>query len=418
MRSWQLPLLCAVATTSVLAMSVMNPLQEAIRVALGLSDNQLAILQGPAMAMPLTIGSIPCGLLIDRRSRVRLIFIFAALTLIGTLLTALASSFAVLLAARCLVGFVFPAISMASLSMIADLYTPDRRGRAYMFLSFGSVLGTSAAFALGGMLLGIYGSEANGWRWTMVCLTAPLLPVLFLSMAMREPARTGVVVINPSVRASLVELWRYRAVVIPLQISLIMVGIVDVAAAVWAMPALSRHLASPPQRIGPIIAMASLVSAVAGPATGGLLADACQRAGGPRRSISVLGGLVFLSAPAGLFSIMPGMTSAGVLLAVFMTLGNAISLMGTSIGTIVIPNELRGLYIAVVATVSALFCGGLAPLVVSMQATAMGGPMMIGSALALTCVTISLLGAVVLVFARRYFANACQCAPGSACVEI
>ncbi len=402
-RNWQLLLLISVAIASALAVSAMSPLQEAIRVALGLSDNQIALLLGPAAAVPLTLGSIPLGLLIDRYSRVRLITVFSALTLLGSLLTALAPSFSLLVAARCLVGLVFPAISMASLSMVADLYTPEQRGRAYMLLSLGTVLGTPAAFVLAGKVIGVHGSEVEGWRWAMVWLSTLLLPVSLLSFAMREPARTGVIVKNPSVRTAFIELWRYRTVVIPLQVSLILVGIVDVAAMAWAMPALSRHFDVLPRVINPLIAAASLVSGIVGPIVGGALADACHRSGGARRGIAVLAGLALLSAPAGLFALTPGRVSSGVLLTLFMALGNAISLMGTAIATVVIPNELRALYIAVVSTIASLVCTGGAPLLVSMQATAMGGPMMIGRALTVTCVTISLLGAAVLVFARRYF---------------
>lgn len=405
-RKLQLLLLSAVATAAVLATATLTPLQEAIRVGLELSDDQIAFLQGPAIALPLAFGGIPVGLLIDRISRVRLIFALTGIGLIGTLLTAMTSNFAMLLAARCLVGLAAPGILMTLTSLIADLYTPEHRGRAYICLSYGGLLGTPAAFAVGGMLMTLYRSDPNGWRWTLCWLSTPLILVLFLIVAMREPTRTGVVVENPSVRTAFRELWRYRSIIMPLQVSMIMVGIVDTASLVWAMPALSRSFNVSPEHVSEIMAVATLVSGVAGPALGGFLADLCQRRGGPHQAISILSGLVFLSAPAGLFAIMSGIVSASILLTVFMTLGSAIALMGTSIATVVIPNELRGLYIASMTAVSAPFSTGLAPLAVSMQASAMGGgPAMIQKALALVCVTISLLGAVLLGFARRHIST-------------
>jgi MFS family permease len=137
----QLSLLTGVLTASALAGNAASPLQEAMRVALGLSDSQMALLQGPAMAIPLGLGSIPLGLLIDRHSRVRLIFVATALTFIGSLLTALVSTFAMLVALRALVGLASFAMGMAVVSMMADLYPPEQRGRAYMVTSFSAVLG-------------------------------------------------------------------------------------------------------------------------------------------------------------------------------------------------------------------------------------------------------------------------------------
>jgi MFS family permease len=402
-RAWQLILLTSAASAANYAQTALSPLQEAMRTAIGLTDNQMAILQGPAIALPLAIVGIPLGLLIDRRSRALLVVIFMALNLLGSVLTALASSFLALFVARCLVGLAVPGVAMATLSMIADLYAPSQRGRALTVLAIGQVAGMSAAFALGGELLARAEPGPDAWRYAMLEISVPLLVVLVLVLGTREPVRTGIAVSEPSTRASFGELWRYRAVATPLLMGVVMVGLVDSASMIWAAPTLSRDFALRPDRVGTIMATCLLTASLLGPLIGGLLADFCQRTGGPRRTVAAIGGLALLSAPSGLFAVMPGVVSASALLTVFMTIGSAIGVSGAPVSTIVIPNELRGLYMAVTSAVSAPLSLGLAPLLVSLLSGHLGGPQMIGRALAILCFTISMLGAALFTFGRRYF---------------
>lgn len=215
---------------SVYARTAVSPLQEAMRVAMSLTDNQMALLQGPALALPVAIAATPIGLAIDRYTRVRLICVFAVCLVAGSLLTALASSFSMILLARCLIGVAGPAIWMATMSVIADLYASTQRGRANMVVVIGQCGGNAAAFALGGTLLAIAGQESDSWRYAMVGLTIPLVFIVLLTLLMREPQRTERLVKEPSLRESFAELWRYRAAIAPLLIGLSMLGVADGAA--------------------------------------------------------------------------------------------------------------------------------------------------------------------------------------------
>jgi MFS family permease len=97
-----------------------SPLQETLRISLALSDNQMALLQGPALALPLALASIPLGMLIDRRSRVRLLLIFAMGTVAAGLLTTMASGLVMLVCARVLMGLTAAATSITVYSTLAD----------------------------------------------------------------------------------------------------------------------------------------------------------------------------------------------------------------------------------------------------------------------------------------------------------
>src|SRR5688572_30174124 len=89
-RSGQLVLLALAMALAGYVRTAVSPLQEAMRVALTLSDNQMAVLQGPIIGIPVVAASLPLGLLIDRYSRVRMLIALMLLSLGGSLLTAYA----------------------------------------------------------------------------------------------------------------------------------------------------------------------------------------------------------------------------------------------------------------------------------------------------------------------------------------
>lgn len=108
--------------------TVTSPLQESMALDLALSDNQMAILQGSVIGIPIALTAIPLGILIDRMSRVRLLAALVALSMIGSVLTAVAVSFGVLVIARAIAGVSALAILPVVFSLIADLYEPAQRG--------------------------------------------------------------------------------------------------------------------------------------------------------------------------------------------------------------------------------------------------------------------------------------------------
>lgn len=393
------------ACMAVYARTAFSPLQEATQSALALSDNQMGLLQGPALALPLVIGAIPLGFAIDRYRRARLLFIFAAVTVVGSVATAFATSAASLFVARFLIGLAAPVTVLAVFSMVADLYAPAQRGRALTVVSLGQIAGTAAAFTLGGALLATFGSEPYAWRYAMVGLTAPLVLVLLLLAAVREPLRTGVIVKNPSVSQAFGELWRFRAIIAPLLVGGIMVGMADAAVMIWAAPTFSRSFGLPPDRIGTIMGGVVLAGGLMGSFLGGPIADLCQRKGGPRRTMSALAVLTLSSVPAGLFAVIPGVAAASVLLAIFLAMGIAISVMIGTLITVVIPNEVRALCMAVSGALSVPLIVGAAPVTVSLLSGAIGGSSMIGTALAVVCVTTSAFGAVIFAATSRYLAR-------------
>lgn len=393
-RGWQLTLLTAALTAAVYAKSAVGPLQETMRIALGLSDNQMALLQGPAMGLPMVLLGIPVGLLIDRQSRVRIMGLLTLLIMVGTGLTAIATDFALLFAARALVGMAVFATAPTALSLIADLYPPAERGRANIATMVGQFAGVAAAFAFGGALLTISAGTTDSWRWAMLWITLPMVLVVLMMFALREPPRTGRVLQNPSTRESFAEFWRYRTVIAPLLAGVVLAEMAIAASLVWAAPALARSFELAPGRVGAIIAFAIPTGGIVGSVAGGLIADVCHRTGGPRRTIAVLSVIACVCVPASSFAIMPTVELSSICLVLLIATLTAICMMATTLLTVVVPNELRGLCAGVLSGAGALLAVGLAPLLVSGLSGTLGGPPGIGKSLAMICTGASALCAL------------------------
>jgi MFS family permease len=402
----QLLLLIVAAAADLYARQAVNPLQETMRVALALSDNQMALLQGPALALAPVATAIPLGILIDRYTRVRLLQMFALWNLAGTLLTACVSHFGTLFLARSLIGLAHTGTCTATFSLLADWYAPAQRGRTSMAVMLAQLAGTAAVFALGGRLATRYGFDPEGWRWAMLWLMVPLALALLLMVPMREPCQSAVPRESSSADRTFSLLWECRREIAPLLIGCVMLEISLSATLVWAAPALSRGFLLSAEQAGAVLSMAVLLSGVLGCLAGGFLTDWCQRHGGPRLTLRVLGGLALLSVPASLFALATRLGTASILLAALMIVASAGIVMALALLTIVTPSSLRGRCLAISIGANTLFGVALAPLAVSALSGALGGAARIGQALTLVCTVVGLLGAMMSTWGSRYFPRA------------
>lgn len=407
-RPLQLSLLALALWAAMFCRSALGPLQETMRQSLGFSDNQMALLQGAAMALPMALCSVPLGVLADRFSRVGLVRVVVALMPVSCALSALASRFPTLFLARCLAGLCSAAVLILGFSTIGDLYAPEERGRASMVMASAEILGAPVSFALGGWLVVHAGADlgVTSWRAALWTMGALLLPLALLMLLLREPARQERLRAAPPLLLLWPRLWQYRAVALPILLARGMVWLADGAVFVWAAPSFSRRFHLGADRIGAIMGVVLLVSGLAGPALGGPLADFCQRRGGPRRTVRAMAGVALASIPLALFNFLPTPGTAAAVMVVFLTLGFMTATAGVTVSIIVIPGELRGAYLGMTFVVGSVFFVGLAPLAVSTLSGVLGGGGMVGEALALICAAASLLGAAVFALSSRFFPTA------------
>ena len=417
-RNAAIGLITLAVFTGTAARYVLSPMQELVKADLGLGDNQIALLQGMAIALPTALISIPVGRLVDRTNRTRLLIVLALLCAVGSLLTALSQGFAAAFASRMLVAAAVVAAQPAALSLVSDLTQPAERGRMIMLTSLGQAFGGTAAYMLAGVLLawlpGLVpaGGLLSGWApWRLVQLAfaAAVLAASVAMLWMREPPRRedgggadvaanpvaadAVTTANANAAAkrhaaaaasaaaddanadvnaglgdSLRALWGYRRLLLPLSGGMVSIGMADAAASIWAVPILTRTFHQLPADFGPWLGMLNLGANVAGAVVGGMAADLGQRGRGQSGALwgAVLGAA--LSVPAALFAVMPSVASFAVLLALLLASGACVNIAATSAIMVLLPNRLRGMCISVLVAVIGLVAFGLAPLLVSLTA--------------------------------------------------
>ncbi len=378
-RNSAIGLITLTLLTGSAARYVLSPMQELVKADLGLGDNQVALLQGMALAVPTALMSIPVGRIVDRANRARLLAVLALLCAAGCVLTALARDFGLAFAARMLVAATVVAAQPAALSLVSDLTDPRERGRIITLVSLGQAVGATAAYMLAGFLLARLpvlvapGSLFAGlapWRLVQLLFALAVLAATLALLALREPVRRegGAAAPGSSAGVTLRALWDHRRLLLPLAAGMVSIGMADAAASIWAVPILTRSFHQAPADFGPWLGMLNLGAGVAGAIAGGLAADFGQRGRGPAGAL--LGAVVgaALSVPAALFAVMPGVLSFAVLLGLLLGAGACVNIAATSAVMVLLPNGLRGMCISVLVAVIGLVAFGVAPLLVSVAA--------------------------------------------------
>jgi MFS family permease len=397
--AWVTLMLLALAMASGNVMlGVFSALQEGAKAELALSDSQLGLLQGLAVSIPLTLLSIPVGLAVDRLNRVRLLFWMSAIWTAGTVLTAFAHSMPLLFTARMLAGIGTNISTTIAISIAADVSLPTTRGRSLLVLTIGKNAGTALAFALGGLLYGLF-MAAGGiggmepWRSAHLVLGLGSLLLTFAILLIREPARKEVQAgVQLPIREVAAGLWARRGFIAPLFLGQAGVLMADAAAAIWAAPVLSRSFGLGPDKFAGWMGAVIFASGVLGAIIGGFASDIGHRRAG--RS-GILAGAVIASTialPAALFPLAPSVPTFAAALFILLLGGAVTGLVTATAIAVVIPNELRGLCIGVFIALGGLVAFGISPSLVTGLSSAMGGEDKLAPALAAVGLCVSIIG--------------------------
>ncbi len=399
-------------------MGSFSMVQEGAKAEMGLSDYALSLVQGVSAALPLVVFSVPIGILVDRRNRVRLLFLLGLIWTVGTLLTAFAQSLPVLFLARMMAGIGTTGALTAALSLTADLCAPEQRGRAMLVVTLGKCLGQAGAFAVAGWLLGAllrappaFTHGLAPWRGTHVLLAVISLCLILPMLALREPARREVEAgIHAPFAIVVGELWARRGFLIPLFIGQVSVVMADAAASIWASPVLSRGYGLAPEVFAGWMGGLIFSAGLAGSILGGFAADLGQRTG---RRGGLLAGAVLAAVsgvPAALFPIAPNVPLFAAAVGLLMLCGTITGLITSVALTVLIPNELRGLCIGAFIALAGLVGFGVSPSLVAWVSDLLGGEAHLGEGLAIVGTGVGVISVIA-------FAQAMRRAPLSAMQE-
>ena len=371
---------------------------ESAKAEMGLTDSELAIVQGVSAAIPLVLFSIPIGIWVDRWNRVAILIIMAIGWTLGTVITAAASTTTILFFGRMLTAIGTTGGLTAVLSLAADYCRPEQRGRAIVVPNIAKTAGVAAGFTISGVLLGAIAGQqlpnlfgVSTWRsaqWMLALGSAIfILPLLLL----REPKRHEVEA-EPGapIKVVLGELKARRAWIIPLFIGQTSVVMADAAAAIWVSPVLERSYDLQPAEFAGWVGAIVLITGIIGSIIGGFVSDMGQ-------SSRIRGGLMIgaivaaaIGVPTALFPIMPSVGTFAIAFFILTLAGNVTAMVASVALTVWLPNELRGLAIGAFIAIAGLIGFGVAPSLVTLVSSWLGGEAHLAQALAIVGVAVSI----------------------------
>lgn len=388
---------------------LLAPIQEAVKLDLGLSDFQLAMIVGSATAIPAAILSLPIAWMVDHHTRTRLLIILASFWAVGTIGTAFAQDFYSLFAARLVSGVGAATAFPVLVSLLADVCMPERRGRSMLLISIGAWAGAAAAFAIGGTLFGWL--EANpaafianmpAWREAHLIVGIGAAILVLPLLLIREPARHEVEQASPGFKQALGAFWKRRHFLGWLYVGNFAGGFAEGAAALWIGSVLVRQYDQSPGEFGGWVGLVILGSGIIGSIIGGFSADASQKL--KMRGAILLPAVIAtaLSIPASAYPIMPSVTLFAWVLFALLLGGVVVNLVNAAAIAVLLPNEERATSLAALAIIGKIVGGPVTAGVIASMAVLFKGPMGLGQTLTWLGIVTGVISLVGYWFAMRY----------------
>lgn len=184
-RNFALTMLFLVGTINFVDRQLLSVLVEPIRAEMQFTDTQFGLLTGLAFALFYAAMGVPVAMIADRWNRVKLIGIACIVWSGFTAACGMVSNFWQLAVMRFGVGAGEAGGTAPSLSVIADLYPPDRRPLAIGLFTLNGPFGVFVGAAFGG-----WAAVHIGWRGAFLVIGAVgIIVAPLLIWMVREPAR-------------------------------------------------------------------------------------------------------------------------------------------------------------------------------------------------------------------------------------
>jgi len=365
-RAWYVfSILFAVYVFSSADRQILSILAQDVKRDLDLSDAQIGLLTGPAIAILYGIVSIPVARLADRYHRVRLLAACMGLWSILTGLGGFAANLLQLALSRMGVSTAEGGGVPTSASIMADYFPPSQRPLAFTLYSISGVVGIFVSFAVGGFIATEY-----GWRVALISLAVPGLVLSLLLLAtVREPMR-GATDGKAPAGSPQPDLWRSLGIILsdplfrPVLVGSCLTSFASAGALAWGPTLAMRRFASNTAEVGGYLGGGILLIGAASLLISAMVADWVVRRHGRARLLRIVALVQLPAIPVlGIALTVDNLISALGMLGLFYSMMQIFVTVYWGVAS-TMPAPLRATTAAVGIVTNLTVATGLAPFVV------------------------------------------------------
>jgi MFS family permease len=162
---------------------VLSAILPAIKAEFHMSDFEGGLLIS-SFLLVYAVATLPLGIWADRGVRKHVISICVGIWSVATGLAGFAQNLVQLFALRSILGIGEAGYAPASLSLLGDLFSREKRGRILSYWSIGTLIGAAIGVSLGGLV-----ADKLGWRWAFYLVGIPGMIAALLAWRLKEPIR-------------------------------------------------------------------------------------------------------------------------------------------------------------------------------------------------------------------------------------
>jgi MFS transporter, Spinster family, sphingosine-1-phosphate transporter len=153
------------------------------KLGLGLTSFEQGLL-GSSFLVVYGIATLPLGVWADRGVRKNIVSICVGIWSVATVMAGFTRNFIQIFSVRAVLGIGEAGYAPASLSLLGDFFSKEKRGRILSYWSSGTLIGAAIGFTFGGLI-----ADAFGWRYAFFFVGVPGLICAFLAWRILEPRR-------------------------------------------------------------------------------------------------------------------------------------------------------------------------------------------------------------------------------------
>lgn len=355
---------------------LVGPIQQSLQV----NDTWMGMLHGFTFAAFYSLAGLPIARLIDRGNRRLIIAVGVGLWCLATAASGLATEFWHLLLARVGVAVGEAVLLPGAVSLISDLFVPEKRGRALGVFGAGGPVGVGAGLLATGLVLGYFsahpltlpwlGSLAP-WQTTLMSIGLPGLLILLLMCGVPEPRLSGAGRIIPSASPAvpMAEVRAFlranRRTFVAIVVGMGCYNAAVYAGGAWVPSYLVRAFGWSYAKAGTVMGLIMCISAPLGVLGASWLGEFWRRRGKPQGNLYVaIIASILLPLCATPLLLAPSAALALPFLALTAALWVCLFGVGPALMVEIAPAPMRGQFIALFTGVLNLLGVGIGPLAV------------------------------------------------------